>query len=50
MQQGNLLMYGADGAVRLTHGTIRTVHTTYAAALRTTTHPQTRYRKPYAAT
>jgi len=27
-----------------------TVHTTYAAALKTTTHPQTLYRKPYAAT
>ena len=26
------------------------VHTTYAAALKTTTHPKTRYRKPYAAT
>ena len=36
-------VYGADGAVR-------TVHTTYAAALKTTTHPQTRCRKPYAAT
>ena len=32
------------------HGTIRTVHTTYAAALRTTTHLQTRCRKPYTAT
>jgi len=40
--------YGADGAVRL--GTIRTAHTTYTAALKTTTHPKTRYRKPYAAT
>jgi hypothetical protein len=29
-------VYGADGAV---DGTIRTVHTTYAAALKTTTHP-----------
>jgi len=27
---------GADGVV---HGTTRTVHTTYAAALKTTTHP-----------
>jgi len=27
-------VYGADGAV---HSTIRTVHTTYAAALKTTT-------------
>jgi len=32
------------------HGTIRTVHTTYAAALKTTTHPKTRCTKPYAAT
>ena len=40
-------VYGADGAV---HCTIRTVHTTYAAALKTTTHPKTRCRKPYAAT
>jgi len=40
-------VYSANGAV---HGTIRTVHTTYAAALKTTIHPQTRYRKPYAAT
>jgi len=31
---------GADGAV----------HTTYAAALKTTTQPKTRYRKPFAAT
>ena len=37
----------ADGAV---HGTIRTVHTTYAAAFKTTTHPKPRCRKPYAAT
>ena len=29
---------------------IRTVNTTYAAALKTTTHPKTRCRKPYAAT
>ena len=36
-------VYGADGAVR-------TVHTTFTAALKTTTHPKTRYRKPYAAT
>jgi len=36
-------VYGADGAV---HGTIRTVHTTYAAVLKTTTHPKTRCRKP----
>jgi len=32
------------------HGTIRTVHTTFAAALKTITHPKTRCRKPYAAT
>jgi len=32
------------------HGTIRTVHTTYAAALKTTADPKTRCRKPYAAT
>jgi len=38
-------VYGADGAVRLTRH-----HPTYAAALKTTTHPKTRYRKPYAAT
>ena len=37
-------VYGADGAV---HGT---VHTTYAAALKTTTHPKTRCRKPHVAT
>jgi hypothetical protein len=29
-------VYGADGAV---HGTIRTAHTTYTAALKATTHP-----------
>ena len=32
------------------HGTIRTVHTTYAAALKTTTHLKPRCTKPYAAT
>jgi len=32
------------------HGTIQTVHTTYAAALKITTHPKTRFRKSYAAT
>jgi hypothetical protein len=42
-------VYGADGTAR-SRGTIRTVHTTYTAALKTTTHPKTRYRKPYAAT
>jgi len=40
-------VYGVDGAV---HGTMRTVHTTHAAALKTTIHPQTRCRKPYAVT
>jgi len=40
-------VYGGDDVV---HGTIRTVHTTYAAALKTTTFPKTRCRKPYAAT
>jgi hypothetical protein len=40
-------VYGADGAVR--HGTIHTLHTTHVAALKTTTHPKTRCRKPYAA-
>jgi len=40
-------VYGADGAV---HGTICTVHTTYAAALNTTAHPKSQCRKPYAAT
>ena len=42
-------VYGADGAVR-PHGTMRTVHTSYAAVLKTTTHPKTWCRKPYAAT
>jgi len=37
-------VYGADVAVP--HGTIRTVHTTYAVALKTTIHPKTRCRKP----
>ena len=41
-------VYGADGAA--VHGTIRTVHTTHAAALKTTTHLQTGHRKPYNAT
>jgi len=39
-------VYGADGALRRNG----TVHTTYAAALKTTTHPKTQCRKPYAAT
>ena len=42
-------VYGADGAVSR-HGTIRTVHTTYTAALKTTIQLQTQCRKPYAAT
>ena len=37
-------------AVRMVPCTIRTAHTTYAASLKTTTHPKTRCRKPYAAT
>ena len=40
-------VYGADSGQE---ATIRTVHTTHAAALKTTTHPKTRCRKPYAAT
>ena len=35
-------VYGADGAV---HGTIRTVHTTYAAVLKTTIHPKNSVQK-----
>ena len=31
------------------HGTVRTIHTTSAAALKPTVHPQTQCRKPYAA-
>ena len=31
-------------------GAIRTAHTTYAAALKTTTHPKNRCTKPHAAT
>jgi len=41
-------VYGADGAMLLS--TIRTVNTNYAAALKTTIHPKTLCRKPYAAT
>jgi len=41
------IRFGADGAM---HGTIRTLHTTYAAALNATTNPNSRFRKPYAAT
>jgi len=36
-------VYGADG-------TVRTVNKIHAAALKTTTHPKARCRKPYAAT
>ena len=36
--------YGADGAVP------RTINTSYAAALKTTTYPKTRCIKPYVAT
>ena len=43
-----------SSAVRIvpcySHGTIRTAHTTYGAALKTITHSKTRRRKPYAAT
>jgi len=42
-------VYGADGAMR-SHGTIRTALYTHAAAVKTTTPPKTRCRKPYAAT
>jgi hypothetical protein len=31
--------------VRMVHGTIRTVNTTHAAALKTTTHPKPRCKK-----
>jgi len=40
-------VYGVGGAVQ---GTTHTINTTYAAALKTTTHPKTQHRKPYAAT
>jgi len=43
-------VYGADGATRESHRTTCTVHMTYAAVLKTTAHPKTRCRKPYAAT
>ena len=47
MQLGNFIVC----AVRMVPcGTIRTAHTTYAAALKTTTDPKTRRRKSYAAT
>jgi len=38
------------GRVCSAYCAIHTAHTTHAAALKTTTHPQTRHRKPYAAT
>ena len=38
------------GCYRASHGNIRTAHTTYAAALKTTIHPNPRCRKPYAET
>jgi len=41
-------VYGADGAVRRIQEYINKI--TYAAALKTTTQPKTRCRKPYAAT
>jgi len=54
MQQGNFidvfLARHVSGTYTHYQGAIRTVHTTYAAALKTTTHPETRCRKPYAAT
>jgi len=56
MQQGNFIdVFSAldvSGAYaqHQEHGTVRTEHTTYTAALKTTTHPQTRCRKPYVAT
>ena len=46
-------LYYRDHAItlrRTVHGTIRTVNTTHTAALKTTTRPKTRCRKPYAAT
>jgi len=50
MQLGNFInVFLADVAVR-PHGKILTVHTTYTADLKTTTHPKTRCRKPYTAT
>jgi hypothetical protein len=44
-----ILWLQRPGFHKMPRGTIRTVHTTYAAALKTTTHPKTRCRKPYAA-
>jgi hypothetical protein len=42
------LMMGV--CTRKVTGTNHTVNTTYEAALKTTTHPETRCRKPYAPT
>ena len=60
MQQGNFInvflarhvsgIYAHHRVRMLPHGTIRTAHMTYAAALKTTTHPKTRCRKPNAVT
>jgi len=47
---GRLFSTQVTRGVWMVHGTICTVHTNYAAALKTTTHPKTRCRKPYAAT
>jgi len=41
---------GANVVVRVARHTICTVHTTYAVALKTTIHLETRCKKPYAAT
>jgi len=47
IRENGLHLIVADGAA---HGTICTLHTTHATALKTTTRPKTRCRKPYAAT
>jgi hypothetical protein len=50
MQQGNFInVFLARHVAVQSHGNIRTAHTTYAAALKTTTHPKTWCRKPYVA-
>ena len=46
----NLVGYIYSLIIFHVHGTIRTAHTTHAAALKTTTHPKTRCRKLYAVT
>jgi len=50
-QEHQILSCSICGWCRATesHGTIRTVNTTYSTALKTTTHPKTRCRKPYSA-